>query len=508
MRSMKLVDRPVMLYSLLGSLAAVLLLPLLLIPLNSDNDTYQAMAFAMDQGKGLPYIGSWDQNFPGIVFYHWLSIKLFGLSDVAFRIVDLLNQVAIALIAFAITRKYVSLNAALVAVPLSVILYLGYGFWMVGQRDTFATTWLLLALYLILDEKRNAQRILLAGACIALATFIRPTLLIFAALIFANASAWKLLLRDAGLLILGMFVTLLLCMLPWLVTPGGVHEFITATIHFNKDVYGPHSREPFSYFFRTFDVFTPLYVIVAVMLCATLFIARYRKIGVPLMIFVFCGAVGIFAMGKFHVYHYAIYLPLVAILFAFALGTVLPKPHFAITLAIALAVGVYYYPARVAAQFVKGGLTAETYERIANNLASYPHLGREQESDVIRYLKSKDLQPSDVEFFLLWPGLQWRSGYLSDSRFTTTFALSMEGANGQTAYQREWLKEVTAMLKNTHPKYLVSAVGPPHVFTFSRFSSDSLLHHDEGIRNIMSEFYQPDTAIAGFRVYRLNDATH
>src|SRR5688500_2502312 len=93
-------NRPWLLFVLLGAGAAILLLPLLLFPLSPYNDIYQSMAFAMDQGKGLPYLGSWDQNFPGVVFYHWISIKLFGASDIGFRVIDLLNRVAISLLLF------------------------------------------------------------------------------------------------------------------------------------------------------------------------------------------------------------------------------------------------------------------------------------------------------------------------------------------------------------------------------------------------------------------------
>src|SRR6185312_7701875 len=67
--------------------AAIFLLPIhLFVPLNSDNDLYQAMAVALVKGKGLPYIGSWDVNFPGIVYIHALGIALFGNTDVGFRI--------------------------------------------------------------------------------------------------------------------------------------------------------------------------------------------------------------------------------------------------------------------------------------------------------------------------------------------------------------------------------------------------------------------------------------
>jgi hypothetical protein len=503
---MRLVDRPGLTYVLLGLLAAAMLLPLLLVPMNSDNDTYQSMAFAMDQGKGLPYIGSWDQNFPGIVFYHWLSIKLFGLSDVGFRIVDLLNQVAIALITFAIARKYISVQSAWIVVPLSVIFYQGYGFWMLGQRDAFATTWLMLALLLVLSERRSTRQVLLAGVCIALATFIRPTLIVFAAIIFANSVGYRSLLRETGALSTGLIGTLLICLLPWIFTTGGMHEFITATIHFNKDVYGPNSREALIDFFHVFSVFTPFYVVAFISLCATLYMSRHRSIGVLVLIWFCCGAIGILAMGKFHVYHYAIYLPMLAILLAVGLSMLFPKPKVVLMVVFISIVAAYYLPRQAVSQFVKSGMTDSAREHIANNLASYPDLGREQETDVIRYLGSKKLGLSDVEFFLLWPGLRWRSGYVSDSRFTTTFALSMEGQQGLTSYQRTWQKEVAEMLMETRPKYVVSSIGPKHVFMFSRISSDSLIHHAENIRDVMRENYQFDTAIAGFRIYRLNDA--
>lgn len=506
---MKLPDRLTVIYALLAVLAAGMLLPLLLVPLNSDNDTYQAMALAMDRGRGLPYLGSWDQNFPGVVFYHWLSIKLFGLSDVAFRIVDLLNQLSITLITFAIARRYVSLKVAWVVVPLSIVFYLGYGFWMLGQRDAFATTWLLLALYLLLDERRITWHLLIAGAAIALATFIRPTLIVFAALVFVGQRDLRLLLRDVLMLGTGLVGTLVIAVLPWVLTPHGMREFVTATILFNREVYGPNSREPLLDFFHVFTVFTPFYVLGLIALCITLYAAQLRRLGITVVLYFACGAIGILAMAKFHVYHYAIYLPILGLLIAIGIDRFIPeKWKLTLSVLFVIVTASYYYPRQAPLQFVKGGMSGSAYERIANNIASYPELGREQESDVIHYLQSKKLQPSDVEFFLLWPGLQWRSGFVSDSRFTTTFALSMEGSNGQTEYQREWLYEVTQMLQSTRPRYVVSAIGPSHVFMFSRFSSDSLLHCAQRLRDVIRENYELDTAIAGFRVYRSRNADH
>src|ERR1017187_1840168 len=88
--------------------AAIILLVTLLLPLGFDNDLYESMGWTLYAYHGLPYIASWDHNFPGIVFVHWTSIALFGASDFGFRLFDYLVHIAMAGFFYRVLRNWLA----------------------------------------------------------------------------------------------------------------------------------------------------------------------------------------------------------------------------------------------------------------------------------------------------------------------------------------------------------------------------------------------------------------
>src|SRR5580704_646395 len=94
--NLPLVSRPnIRMMSLLLVINAGILAVVFLIPFNSDLDLHHTMGLALTQGH-LPYLGSWDNNFPGIVYFHALSILLFGKGYIGFRILDMLVHLGTA----------------------------------------------------------------------------------------------------------------------------------------------------------------------------------------------------------------------------------------------------------------------------------------------------------------------------------------------------------------------------------------------------------------------------
>ncbi|HEY3874429.1 MAG TPA: hypothetical protein VGM92_03055, partial [Candidatus Kapabacteria bacterium] len=80
----------------------------LALPLSGDNEIYQSMASDLFRFHALPYLGSWDQNFPGIVYMHWVSIVLFGNSAFGFQCLDLLVHVAMSVLLYRILRRWLN----------------------------------------------------------------------------------------------------------------------------------------------------------------------------------------------------------------------------------------------------------------------------------------------------------------------------------------------------------------------------------------------------------------
>jgi hypothetical protein len=500
---MSITDR-VKLQYVLGVSAAILLSPLLLLPLNPDNDTYQSMAFAMAEGKGLPYLGSWDQNFPGIVFYHWLSQALFGLSEIGFRLIDILNRIAIALLVFNIVQRLVSRKAAILSVLLVVLHYLQGGYWNAGQRDGFAVTWLLLALWFLMSESLTRKTVSFVGVSLALATFIRPTNAAFLVLLLVPVLAHRAIPKLVLYGLAGAVVTFTILVLPWVLQPGGLDAFITATLRFNADVYGL-DREPLRQFLETLRSYKYQYIIGIVGLAAACYQERSTRPAWMLLAMYFVIGLGvILVMGKYHVYHFEIVSPMVLIGLTYAISRIanVVRRQWLVYSVTAILLMIGFYPASLIGQFINRGADAEAREQIYANFSSFPQFSREDELAVTKYLKQNTLPSSQVEILTLWPGLRWRSGYPGVTRFTTTYSLSMEGPKGLMPYQHSWRQELDSSLATIHPQVIIAATGPEYLFHYSKISPDSLLRSLPSMSHILNATYTLDTVIGGFRIYQ------
>lgn len=83
-------------------LICVLILPaILLYPFNGDNDIWQWIASEFVRYGWLPYVRSWDNDFPGVTIVHATAIAVFGNSMLAFRVVE---YVVISLTVIALYR--------------------------------------------------------------------------------------------------------------------------------------------------------------------------------------------------------------------------------------------------------------------------------------------------------------------------------------------------------------------------------------------------------------------
>ena len=84
---MRLGGRWIKLISLVILILAAL--PTLLYPLTRDQGAYAYIADLMMQG-GVPYRDAWDLKPPAVYFVYWLAFALFGRSEFAVRLLDVL----------------------------------------------------------------------------------------------------------------------------------------------------------------------------------------------------------------------------------------------------------------------------------------------------------------------------------------------------------------------------------------------------------------------------------
>ena len=213
---------------------------------------YQSMGLALYRYDGLPYIGSWDLNFPGIVILHAVAIAIFGNSMIGFRTFEFFMQIAIVFSLYRLNRLWLSEGASLVGCLLYAIFYIHGPGQFIGQRDAFAVLPLAWAFKWIVEAYRSksfrAKNYLLAGAgaFIAIATSIRPTFAILAIVPFITLfdlrqpNSRKLLLME----LLGFGVITMLWLMPYALTSDGIRQAYLSAIRFNLEVY---SQVPFHF---------------------------------------------------------------------------------------------------------------------------------------------------------------------------------------------------------------------------------------------------------------------
>src|ERR1700733_2940282 len=102
-------------------------------PFNNDNALYAYMADLALKGH-LPYIGSWDQNFPGIIAVQAVQIIVCGKSPLAFHLFDIVLQIFGSFLLIKIGERLYDIRAGMLAAVLASLYYVQQGFWLGGGR--------------------------------------------------------------------------------------------------------------------------------------------------------------------------------------------------------------------------------------------------------------------------------------------------------------------------------------------------------------------------------------
>jgi len=156
------------------------------IPINPDDAVFTYIGWVMSDG-GTIYVDAADQNWPGQMLIHWLAVLIFGEHIWAFRALEIFVILPLSsLCLFTFTKKIYQRDAAIVVVPLFPLLYMLAGYWNSGQRDLLAGVLFIPACWMLLQRFDGADRnrLIFQGLFIALATLIRPTMLIIGPLLF------------------------------------------------------------------------------------------------------------------------------------------------------------------------------------------------------------------------------------------------------------------------------------------------------------------------------------
>jgi hypothetical protein len=506
-------------------IAAAILLVELLFPLSWDNWVYQTMGWDLYAFGKLPYIGSWDVNFPGIVYLHALSIALLGPSDLSFRIFDFVIEATTCVLLYKLLVRWFHISFALIAAIIYPLLYVSLVWRVAGQRDAFAVFFLFAGLQLFFTalEKRSVSlqdlRTIAAGFLISSSAIIRPTYALWTiSVILAYVLTQRSFDRRLWGFLLGSGLAIMALFLPYLLSTDGLRDFYRFAFLFNLDIYSKYAQ-PNWVFWITLQQTGHIAAAFCVIGLLTLLVMHIRKsdwlprqiprFAVVLYVLLLSSSIiSIFTMHTFQADHF---LPLLALLcpiisYAIFAPMLLRRQTPAIVLAacIMLYLAFRLYPRNLVHHFQDAiSSNRPTLEYMYDVIDDDSLTGRIAESEAVAYLKKADPKRKPVEVICYnRPYLRAEAGLESATRFTEILPLAMRTRENRfTTYQQEWRTEFVDSLQTIRPQFLIFVDNLNHGYLpqgpfelangISRFSA------------LLSQNYYPDTVIRGFTFYRL-----
>ncbi|GEM_PF-2365959 len=441
-----------------GLLTAVITLAVVLIelvlPFSWDNSVYQSMGWDLHVYGKIPFLGSWDVNFPGIVYLHALVIALLGRSDIAFRSFDVIVQVLTAWCFYRLLVRWFRPSFALVSAVLYELLYVSLTWSVAGQRDAFVPLLLfsgLILFYKALDTSgRNGFRFFTAGFLISLTFLIRPTyLLLPVAVVLAYAFTYRI---DKRIIYFnfGLLASFLLLLLPYTLHSNGLRDFWRFAIQFNLDLYSPVTRSLGVFFFALQSSGVVAFSYTLLGLIAVL-ITHYRKpykspvetrafskFDKLLYLFLILSSlISIFFLRTFQADHYLLLLALLSPLMAFGILApmmVIPrKLDIVVTAFLLLYVAYRLYPRDLVKTYIAGTRTSGALGYVYRAVDNDSLCGYEAEAEAVNYLKAADSTREPVEVICYnRPYLRVKAGLESATRFSELLPLAMKTRQGIT----------------------------------------------------------------------------
>ncbi|MBM4328747.1 MAG: hypothetical protein FJ118_16465 [Deltaproteobacteria bacterium] len=132
------------------------------------------MAYLMDRFGYIPYLDFFDVNTPGTHLLHYLAGKVFGYTDLSFRIADLTYLLATLILIVLFMKSFGREIAWFAAIAFGLVYFRGTG--MLFQRDYVLILPIALAVVSTFGQVPISRylRIFLVGALLGIAATIKP----------------------------------------------------------------------------------------------------------------------------------------------------------------------------------------------------------------------------------------------------------------------------------------------------------------------------------------------
>jgi 4-amino-4-deoxy-L-arabinose transferase-like glycosyltransferase len=495
---------------------AVMLAITYLYPLGFDNNTYQSMAWQLVEKGKLPYVDTWDQNFPGIVYLHSLSIILFGNSNGGFRALDILIQLLIALMIHRVVARYSNAEAASLATLFFVGFYVISSSKMLGQRDVYAGAALFVSVYSAFRARDLLDSKLLpvaSGLLLGMAILIRPTYALCAVIIAALLWQRKDRLRTVMLAAVSTIVVTVIGLSPYLFNAQNFADFYASTIRFNTEVYGTATqRLAYSHVF-----WYPLELSSTLLIIGLAFVGMKMKAREGLQsdrvqFALWCFGIAVlmkimvYVMGKYLIYHYApvfIFLtPLVGYVRCESfkrIGESWQSKALKIAFATVLVVFAALrspIPIIAAAPGSWHDRMEEVASRYAVNWYSYADARA-----LCDYIARNTTPDDEIEMSSMDNEIVWTCERSQCTRFTLVHPLGMRNNGEYSADQIRWRQEFVDKLRTRKPKLVMITSQPKSFMTFLDRSPEDILMSIPGLSELLSTQFRLDTVMGPWKVY-------
>lgn len=502
-----------------AGLGALLLAPTLAYRLGLDQGVFAYIGGELLDGRW-PYLATWDHAWPGMMYLNALEIGLLGRSIPAFRLFDLVWQIATLVLIHRIAWRLAGRAGALVALCLYALTYQGYGPWNTAQREGFATLFAMagLALQLEWGERRPLAVAAAVGLGLGIAATFKPTLLAFAAI---YAPLWLRPRRRAPALVAvaGVGVALPLAGFVALYAAlGGLRELYEATVAYQTTVYVDHLRGDLSAAAWALERLRHLGLTTQALTLGYLpflFFGPHRRERLAVYLGYLGCVFAVWLQGTFAGYHYLPALALGAVLsgsaFALALERVWPdRPlalgsrgvsrHVLVAAGVGLAlVPLYVHPEAVSRlvrlQFL--GPPAPGELRI-DDVFDFT-----EDWEAARYLAAHTRPGDRIQVWGHESLVYYLAQRSAASRFQTSNPLVMRPPEGAiTPMQERWRAEFLDAVDRQRPPYVVVVTGDHWWWAPGRQTSEELLDEFPAWRDRIRRDYALEHRAGRLEIYR------
>jgi len=503
---------------LLLTVCALLLAPTLTYRMTVDQGSFAYIGSQALSGKW-PYMGTWESDFPGMMFLNAFEILLFGRSLVMFRFFDLLVQLVNAYLIYRIAlRAGVNRQGAYLAAVLYCLIYQSYGPWNTAQREGFGLPFVLMGFWLFLtaDRRSPTRSALGIGLGFGAAFLFKPTLLalgaFYAPLLFAGRPG-----RDHGkiaLIALAGLLTPAAAIVAFYWAQGGLQQLYEATIAY-QSIYTMRLRggaPALTFWWGNLPGLGRTAGLLAVAYVPFLFRRSDRR--VTWMLYLgYLGSLGaVIVQGTFAGYHYIPGLALGAILVGNAFGIVLEAvttrtslERFSTQVRL-LAVPVVligFLPIYMQPTAIESLVTGRFLQRPGPHaLQNATVFDFGEDYELAEYLR-EHTRPSD--HIQVW-GYESLVYYLSHrdaaSRFQITHPLVMRVPGGTLApMQLAWRREFMTDMRSNRPVYVVVVQRDNWWWAPGERTSEELLDDFPVWRRFIQNRYTLERRIGRFLLY-------